>query len=795
MKRLKSFMKKKELTTLVLIVSLFMGSILFAQEGRITKRVMTEQEFDRLKEKEGVYEEGKNYNVIINGHGTGLKPPTAEQWEEMRKMPITIDEIKFPSKDKYGAPAAPPTSWDNSATIWFPPIGTQDGEGSCVSWACGYYTKTFQEAKEHNWDLSGCVWEGGYYGHPGVACQDKIFSPDFIYHQVNDGTDNGSCYSDNMNLLERIGCSTWDKMPYDPANSTAWPGEDAWRQAPWYRSQTGYNYMWVQTDTALENLKQLLANGNLAVISVDADHYDSLTANDFWTLDNYNPSGTNHANTIVGYDDNYGPYTEAGNSNTHGAFKVANSWLVGGWENVADGFYYVSYECMKQRIEYAMFYENLVGYEPEVIAVFQFAHNLRGECETTFGIGDIISPDSTKRFDDYYYNGGDHPFPSNNMVMDITEFMPYMSGCSDNFFLKIYDDDSATTGTIDLFSIERYDDYNSGPTKIYTSTDPPVSTVNLSTVSTQVTTDTPTADAGASDTICSGTCTALNGSATGGASPYTYSWSPTTGLSNPNDSTTNACPTTTTTYTLTATDSNGCTDDDQVAITVNEGPTANAGANDTICSGTCTTLNGSASGGIPSYAYSWNPTDSIVSGTNTASPTVCPNTTTIYTLTVTDNSGCTDDDRVVVVVQQCPTITGTVLLQKKPSMPSKDHSNIQITTVENPSLTAFTDSSGSFSLTVPVGNYTLKMTKPGYLRDTQTVNVSADVNIGETTLLGGDYDQNNGIGWGDVGPFINSFGSVPGNLNWNEVCDFDQNNGIGWGDAWPIIENFGKGGD
>ena len=50
-----------------------------------------------------------------------------------------------------------PSSWDNSATNWFPPIGNQGSEGSCVSWACGYYTKTFQEAKEHNWNLFGML--------------------------------------------------------------------------------------------------------------------------------------------------------------------------------------------------------------------------------------------------------------------------------------------------------------------------------------------------------------------------------------------------------------------------------------------------------------------------------------------------------------------------------------------------------------------------------------------------------------------------------------------------------------
>ncbi|KPJ48863.1 hypothetical protein AMJ40_06745 [candidate division TA06 bacterium DG_26] len=461
---------------LLFIASSLMSTNLFSQATKITRRVMTDDEFNRLKEKEGVFEEGKNYNIVIDGHGTGLRPPTEEQWEEMRRVACVADRIESPGN-------LVRASHDNSATRWFPPIGTQDGEGSCVTWACGYYTKTFQEAKEHDWDLSGCIWVGGYFGHPSSAYQDKIFSPDFIYHQVNGGGDWGSTYFDVLNLLERVGCCTWEKMPYDPTNSTLWPDEDAWREAPWYRSLTGYGYMWVYDETGLENLKQLLAGGNVAIISIDAGYYSTLSDEDLWTVHDYTATGTNHANAVVGFDDDFGPYTEEGDPSRRGAFKVANSWLVGGWENVPDGFYYISYECMKQRLGYVMFYENRLDYEPEMISVFHLTHDRRGECETTVGIGPPVSPDLAKPFDRYDFNGGDHPFPSNMMVMDITEFMPHMSGLADNFFLSIEDGGSATTGTIDFFSIERYDDYASGvPVETRVSPSPPLNTRNGSSV-------------------------------------------------------------------------------------------------------------------------------------------------------------------------------------------------------------------------------------------------------------------------------------------------------------------------
>ena len=55
---------------------------------------MTDIEFTRLKNFVGIYEKGKNYNQIIDGHGTGLMPPTEKQWEEMKNQPILIDRIE-----------------------------------------------------------------------------------------------------------------------------------------------------------------------------------------------------------------------------------------------------------------------------------------------------------------------------------------------------------------------------------------------------------------------------------------------------------------------------------------------------------------------------------------------------------------------------------------------------------------------------------------------------------------------------------------------------------------------------
>ena len=88
--------------------------------------------------------------------------------------------------------------------------------------------------------------------------------------------------------------------------------------------------------------------------------------------------------------------------------------------------------------------------------------------------------------------------------------------------------------------------------------------------STTITVDEPTllvADAGSNAIVYYGydpmACATINGSAAGGTAPYTYSWS-----DGQITASATFCPSTTTTYTLEATDANGCVSYDEVTICV-----------------------------------------------------------------------------------------------------------------------------------------------------------------------------------------------------------------------------------
>jgi gliding motility-associated-like protein len=144
----------------------------------------------------------------------------------------------------------------------------------------------------------------------------------------------------------------------------------------------------------------------------------------------------------------------------------------------------------------------------------------------------------------------------------------------------------------------------------------------------------------ATTTICAGNNIQLNASATGATS---YTWAPATGLNNPNIPNPIASPTTTTIYTVTASDGN-CSGTATVTVNVTSLQNASAGPNVLICYQGSTQLN--ASGGV---TYSWSPTTGL-SNPNISNPTATPSATTTYTVTVTDASGCSGTATVTVTV-------------------------------------------------------------------------------------------------------------------------------------------------
>ncbi|MGD0710233.1 MAG: gliding motility-associated C-terminal domain-containing protein [Bacteroidales bacterium] len=152
--------------------------------------------------------------------------------------------------------------------------------------------------------------------------------------------------------------------------------------------------------------------------------------------------------------------------------------------------------------------------------------------------------------------------------------------------------------------------------------------------------------------ICYGSSTQIQATATGGSGTYNYAWSPATGLSNTTIYNPIASPTTTTIYTVTANDgfSNATS---QVTITVYPLPVASASHNSLVCSGD--TLNLTSGGGT---TYSWSGPNSFLNSNQNPSITGLTSLASgTYIVTVTDSNGCSDTAQTTVTVNTSPTVS------------------------------------------------------------------------------------------------------------------------------------------
>lgn len=234
----------------------------------------------------------------------------------------------------------------------------------------------------------------------------------------------------------------------------------------------------------------------------------------------------------------------------------------------------------------------------------------------------------------------------------------------------------------------------------------------------------PSVSASASSaTICTGDAVTLTGS---GAS--SYAWMP----GSLSGSSVNDSPVASTTYTVTGTDGNGCSNTSTVSVTVNALPTITASASGAICAGDFVTLTGN--GGS---TYNWMP--GSLSG---ATVTDAPSASTTYTVTGTDANGCSNTGTVAVTVNTLPTVSAS-------SSASTSCSGAQIT-LTGSGATTYSWMPGSLSGS-PVN-------------DTPTAS---------TTYTVTGTDGNGCSATGTVGVTVNSLPAVTITLATDTFCDLD----------------------
>ena len=147
--------------------------------------------------------------------------------------------------------------------------------------------------------------------------------------------------------------------------------------------------------------------------------------------------------------------------------------------------------------------------------------------------------------------------------------------------------------------------------------------------------------------ICIGNSISIGTTAVTGSS---YSWTSSfTGfsatVSNPSVN-----PTSTSSYTLTETNANGCVNSNTVNITVNPLPAVSVISNTAICTGNSISIGAAA---VTGSTYSWASSVSGFSST-AANPSVSPTSTRSFTLTETNTNGCVNSNSVTITVNPLP---------------------------------------------------------------------------------------------------------------------------------------------
>lgn len=189
---------------------------------------------------------------------------------------------------------------------------------------------------------------------------------------------------------------------------------------------------------------------------------------------------------------------------------------------------------------------------------------------------------------------------------------------------------SSSSGVIQLNSLNIYGTVNSGCT-------PPEITVSA-----------------AASPVCIGTGTTLT--ATGAGTGGTYTWAPNIGLSATTGATVIANPSATTTYTVTGTNTGGCSDTGLVTLTITPLPVVSVTGATTLCAGgATTTLTGSPAGGTWTSVYT-----SMATVTSSGMVTGVSAGTDTIKYAVTNSCGTTTVTRAITInpLPSAGTITG-----------------------------------------------------------------------------------------------------------------------------------------
>ena len=390
---------------------------------------MTVEDASLLERALGSYDPSVDYNVIVDGHGTGLAPPTEHQLMSMVGDMEVLDSIEV-------GLGVLPEAIDLSLEPTFPAVGNQLSQPSCSAWAAAYYAYGFLEATDSNWTQASS-------GDPG-----QLISPAWTYARSNGGRDLGSSMDSNMKVIVDWGAPTMATMPFDEHEYLDLGPASAFREAPAHRA-AAMHYMSYGAST-IEDIKELVSLGIPVNFAIDATQYVLGFWDDNYILSSHEYSSLtlNHAQTIVGYDDTVTDDGEVG------AFWVVNSWG-DSWGD--EGFYWFTYDAMAELgsdgLAVINYISDIEDYSPTLTVNWHFNEAPSRIASLEVGIGSPSSPEASRTPFVVNDTFASHKYPT-FMCLDVSEFASIYDTLAEDFYLDV--GDSASAGTISSFKVEQH---------------------------------------------------------------------------------------------------------------------------------------------------------------------------------------------------------------------------------------------------------------------------------------------------------------------------------------------------
>jgi cathepsin K len=203
-------------------------------------------------------------------------------------------------------------------SAFLPPVGNQGAQGSCVSWACTYYLKSFQEHLQYGIPLN----------------ETTAMSPAYTYNQLAQGVCNGTYIHSTLDILVEKGTVSMQEFPYQYFTCSTQP---TMAQNAMAAPNKMSHYKYLSGNNMVQEMKTLLTQQQPIIIA-------ALLTSKFGKIDNmglsaYRPHVVEksyklgcHAMLVVGYSD------------SNNAFKVVNSWG-DNWGD--DGFVWIDYAAFE----------------------------------------------------------------------------------------------------------------------------------------------------------------------------------------------------------------------------------------------------------------------------------------------------------------------------------------------------------------------------------------------------------------------------------------------------------------